>query len=96
LSDGRIWTVDLTLTPEGSVLWDQAASKSFHAMVGIDLDGTVISAPLIQPSNTTFVSFGGQLQMSGNFTATQAKGIAAVLDNGTMPVTLKESATPGT
>jgi len=76
------WIIDITLTPAGSVRWDAVAEQNFHMIVGIDVDGQVISAPMIEPSNTAFVSFGGRFQISGNFTAAQAKDLAVILGHG--------------
>ena len=63
------------------------ARQNFHSYVALDLDGQqALSAPLIEPTNSSFSSFGGQMEISGTFTATTAKTIAAVLGNGPLPV----------
>ncbi len=80
------WLVDVTLTPTGTTDWDTMAFMNFHQYVALDLDGQVISAPLIEPAQSAFTSFGGQMELSGNFTATTAKTMAAVLGNGPLPV----------
>jgi preprotein translocase subunit SecD len=80
------WVVSYTLkqvTP-----WDTVAQENFHQYVAIDLDGFVESAPLIQPNNTTFGSFGGKGQISGNFTQATAKTLALQLNYGSLPVKL--------
>jgi hypothetical protein len=41
--------------------------------------GPALSAPIIQPTQTSFTSFNGQLVLSGSFTERQAKAIAARL-----------------
>ena len=45
------WVVDYTLAgAAGSALWDKVAQENFHQLLGIELDGQVYSAPIIQPS----------------------------------------------
>lgn len=82
------WVVAYTLTSSGSAKWDAVAQKNFHQMVAIDLDGKVESAPFIQPTQSTFTSFGGQGQISGGFTQSTAKQLALVLQYGALPVRL--------
>jgi hypothetical protein len=74
--DGR-WVVDLGLTPQGSLRWDTLAQQQFHAFIGIVVNGTVISAPITQPAQSSFVSFAGQVQIAAGFTERQAKSLAA-------------------
>ncbi len=82
------WVVDVTLTSAGAAKWDQVAQQNFHQLIGIDLDGVVESAPITQPQSTTFSSFQGQVQISGNFTEASAKNLALVLNYGALPVQL--------
>jgi hypothetical protein len=73
------WTVELTLTPTGSTAWDTLAEQQFHALVGIVLHGRVLSAPVIQPTQSAFTSFDGQLELSGAFTHSQATAAASAI-----------------
>jgi hypothetical protein len=73
------WMVTVDLTAAGTVDWDTLARQQFHAIVGIVYDSHVLSAPIIQPTQTSFTSFNGQLVLSGSFTERQAKAIAARL-----------------
>jgi len=82
------WIVNVTVKPDAVAQWNATAEQSFHAFLGFDLDGQVLSAPLIQPGQTAFTSFGAQIQLSANFTGTEAKSLAAVLGSGPMPVRL--------
>ena len=84
------WTVLVNLTSAGSALWDKLAQQQFHAYIAIDLDGEVQSAPLTQPSQATFSSFQGKVQISGNFTQSSAQNLALVLNYGSLPVQLKK------
>ena len=52
------WVVDYTLNgAANSALWDKVAEANFHQLLGIELDGVVYSAPIIQPGQSTFSSF---------------------------------------
>jgi preprotein translocase subunit SecD len=84
------WVVDVTLTGKGAAQWNAFAAKNFHQEIGIDLGGEVISAPLTQPTNSTFQSFGNSVQISGSFTETQAKDLALDLTYGALPVKLDQ------
>ncbi len=87
LQNGQ-WAVNLTLNGPGAQQWDTLAQQQFHAIIGIDLDGQVISAPITLPGQSSFTSFGGQVSISGNFTQTQAQTLATQLNYGALPVRL--------
>ena len=74
-----VWTINLDLTRTGSAQWDAMAHAQFHQIIGVDVNGQVISAPIIQPTQTTFTPFNGQVQISGSFTGGQAKKLASEL-----------------
>ncbi|MDE3081950.1 MAG: protein translocase subunit SecD [Acidobacteriota bacterium] len=82
------WVVNYTLTSAGSPAWDRVAQANFHGLLAIELDGVVQSAPLIQPNQTSFTSFGGQGEISGSFTETSAKNLALAMQFGALPVRL--------
>lgn len=82
------WVVNLTLTSDGANQWDTFARQQFHQIIGIDLDGQVISAPITQPSQSAFTPFNGQVQISGSFTEDQAKTLATDFTYGALPVKL--------
>jgi len=84
------WTVNIAFNAAGATAWDTLAQQQFHAIIGIDLDGLVISAPITQPSSTTFSSFGGTVQISGQFSESQAKALATELNFGALPVKLDQ------
>jgi hypothetical protein len=73
------WAIDLTLTPTGAAQWDTLAEQQFHAIVGVVINSQVVSAPITQPTQSSFSSFDGQLQISGGFTEHQAETIASQL-----------------
>jgi preprotein translocase subunit SecD len=80
--DGQ-WIVDLTLTATGSKQWDHLSEAQFHALVAVVVDGTVVSIPIIQPTQSTFTSFNGSVQLAGGFTEHEAKVLAVSLSRGT-------------
>jgi preprotein translocase subunit SecD len=88
------WDVELTFNGAGSTLWDKLAQQQFHAYIAVDLDGEVISAPLTRPGQATFTSFGGKVQISGNFTQTSAQNLALDLNYGSLPVTFTRGGSP--
>lgn len=73
------WAINITFTDAGAAQWDTLAQQQFHAIIGIDVGGKVASAPVMQPTQTSFSSFNGRMQFSGSFTEKQAKALAASL-----------------
>ncbi len=80
------WAVSYTL--KAVTPWDNVAQANFHQYVAIDLDGLVESAPLIQPQQASFSSFGGKGEISGSFTQATAKTLALELNYGSLPTKL--------
>ena len=88
------WVVDYTLAgAAGSALWDKVAQENFHQLLGIELDGEVYSAPIIQPSQATFSSFDGKGEISGGgqsgLSESDAQNLAQAMNFGALPITLK-------
>ncbi|HEY1824585.1 MAG TPA: protein translocase subunit SecD [Acidimicrobiales bacterium] len=82
------WVVNYSLTKTGSPAWDAVAQKNFHAMVAIELDGVIQSAPLILPGQATFTSFDGSGEISGSFNQSTAQTLALAMNFGALPVRL--------
>jgi preprotein translocase subunit SecD len=93
LSQTGEWVVNMTLTGAGSTEWDTMTRTYFHEIIGIELDGVVQSAPITQPSQSTWSSFDGNVQISGNFTQSSAQALALALQYGSLPVGLKQLTT---
>ena len=88
------WVVNYTLAGSAnSQLWDKTAQANFHALLGIELDGVVYSAPIIQPTQGAFTSFAGNGEISGNLTQADAQQLAQAMQFGSLPVRLKELTT---
>ena len=85
------WTVVVGLNSgaDGADLWNALTTKCFNrdatcptAQVAIVLDGTVISAPVVREAVFT----GGNVQISGDFTESEARDLAKILEFGAVPV----------
>jgi len=83
------WAVVATLTGPGSVIWNNLAEASFHEIVAIELDGVIQSAPITQPTQSTFTSFGNSIEISGSLTQAEAQQLALAMQYGSLPVRLK-------
>jgi preprotein translocase subunit SecD len=84
------WVVDYNLAgAAGSALWDKVASENFHQLLGIELDGQVYSAPIIQPTQASFSSFQGRGEISGSLTQGDAQNLAQAMNFGALPISLK-------
>lgn len=73
----------------GADLWNALAAKCFAGgadcptkSIAIILDGQVISAPVVQTPNFT----GGSVQITGDFTESDAQDLAKILQFGAVPV----------
>jgi hypothetical protein len=74
------WLVDYTTTGGGAAVWDKVANENFHQLLGIELHGVVYSAPIIQPTQTSFSSFNGKGSISGQLTQADAVRLARALN----------------
>ena len=83
------WVVLIGFNSDGATKFNALAATSFPKQppqnaVAIVLDGVVQSAPAFQTA-----SFTGDVQISGNFSQTEAEDLATVLKFGSLPVQLK-------
>ena len=70
------WAVDVTLTSDGATKLDALAARQFHAYFAMCVDGSVLSAPIVEPTSTSYSSLGGQLQLKSGFTKSEALDLA--------------------
>ncbi len=75
------WIVSFTLSGQGQSTFNSLASKYYGRLVADDLDGQVVSAPVIAAT-----SFPGGGQVSGSFTQKSANALALQLNYGSFPV----------
>jgi preprotein translocase subunit SecD len=88
------WVVTYSFAGDGGNEWDAMAQTYFHAQIAIDLDGVIQSAPLIEPTQTSFTPFvgasAGTPEISGSFTESSAQTLALAMQYGALPVRLVE------
>jgi preprotein translocase subunit SecD len=90
---GNGWVVVIAFNDTGKAKFNQLAATSYSKTppqnaVAIVLDGIVQSAPAFQTS-----SFNTDVQISGNFSQSDAEDLATILKFGSLPVQLKELTT---
>lgn len=73
--------IGLEFNDEGSKLFAQITKASIGKTIAIFLDGAPISAPVVHEEIT-----GGQAQITGSFTPTEAKQLVGRLNSGALPV----------
>ena len=77
--------VSFELNDEGSKIFAEATAANIGKTISITLDGEVISAPTVNS-----VIAGGQGQITGNFTADEAKNLATLILSGALPLNLNQ------
>ncbi|MFA6397892.1 MAG: protein translocase subunit SecD [Candidatus Paceibacterota bacterium] len=76
--------VGLKFNAEGAKLFEQITKDNIGKMVAIYLDGSPISTPNVREAIS-----GGEAQISGNFTPTEAKQLVGRLNSGALPVPIE-------
>lgn len=74
----------LQFDEEGAKIFEELTKKNVGKRLAIYVDNMIISAPMVQEAIT-----GGNAQISGNFTLTEAKALAAGLNEGALPVPIQ-------
>ena len=85
--------VELVLDGEGAAAFDAFAKRVYKApgtdlqtvKFAIVLDGSVLSALTLQSDH-----FGGEAEISGNFTAEEVDRLTALIDSGALPAPIRE------
>lgn len=82
---GSDYAVNLQLDSEGTSEFADVTSElvSTNGQIAILLDGKVECAPAVQSAIT-----GGEVQITGNYTAEEANSLKAVINSGSLPVSL--------
>ena len=87
------WGVQVDLRPgaQGDDIWNALASQCFNTtelcptgQLAIELDGTLQSVANVQTDN-----FQGSVQISGEFSESEARNLARVVNSGSLPVQLE-------
>ncbi len=76
--------ISIEFTKEGSELFAQITKQSIGKPLAIYLDGTPISAPTVREEIT-----GGKAQITGQFTAEEAKTLVRRLNSGALPIPIE-------
>ena len=92
------WSVNLTFKSNFQATWTKFTSNlacitnttSVTRQIGITLDNLVQSAPIVNTDVACGTGISGGTSITGNFTQTQAKNLALVLQNGALPVKLTQ------
>ena len=77
--------VALELNDEGAKRFAEATAANIGKTISITLDGETISAPTVNS-----VIAGGKGQITGNFTADEAKNLATLILSGALPLNLTQ------
>ncbi len=78
------WRIVFNLNKAGSSKFGAATTRLIGRQLAIVLDNVVVSAPTVQSAIT-----GGQGEITGNFTESEAKNLAVVLNSGALPIQLE-------
>lgn len=81
-------SIGLTFNDEGSKLFAQITKAHVGEAVGIYLDGTPISVPVVNEEIT-----GGKAVISGNFTVEEARTLVGRLNSGALPLPISLAGT---
>lgn len=76
--------INITLKKEAELLWADATRRNINHAIAIVLDDQVLAAPVVRS-----VIEGGRCVISGDYSAEQAKWIAALANNGSLPLHFK-------
>lgn len=84
--NGAGYVVNLTFKSAGASTWADYTSKNVNKQAAFVLDTQVVSAPTIDEA-----ILGGNTQISGSFTQTEAADLANVLKYGSLPLAFDAS-----
>ena len=85
------WLVTFAFAGDYANQFATWTGQHINAFLAIVLDGKVLSVPYIRSAITS-----GKGQISGAFTATEAKWLAAILTYGALPIPLRDVSRPAT
>jgi SecD/SecF fusion protein len=91
------WVVAIDFNGKGGNTWADITGKAAcnpsgdpKRRIAIVLDGEIISSPEVNTSVGCDVGIrGGSTDITGNFTATESKDLAALIEGGSLPLELK-------
>jgi len=74
-------SVSIQFNEEGSKIFEELTEKNLEKPIAVYIDGILISAPVVREKIS-----GGKAQISGRFTAEEARELARNLNAGALPV----------
>jgi len=80
----NVQEINVTLKKNAVELWADVTKRNLNHAIAIVLDGKVLAAPVVRSEIT-----GGKCIITGNYTETEAKFIAALGNNGELPLNFK-------
>lgn len=78
------WQVNLQFNDEGGEIFEELTKNNIGKRLAIYLDNTPVSAPVVQEMIS-----GGEAQITGQFTADEAKELVQRLNAGALPVPIR-------
>lgn len=75
------YKVNLSMNSDGATRWANMTRLNTNKQVAITMDGVVYSAPVVRGEIA-----GGSTEISGSFSAEEAKDLAGLLNGGSLPV----------
>lgn len=73
--------IQIKLKPSAYGLWSDATRRNINSVIAIVVDDNVISAPLVRSAIDS-----GAIEITGSFTAKEGNYLAAIMNNGELPV----------
>ena len=78
------WEIKVQLGTAAAAQWNDLAERYFHRLLAIDMNGQIVSAPIIQPTQNAYTPFN-ELIISQSSQA-DADAAAAALQSGPLPI----------
>ena len=82
---GNGWVVRVKLTKQAGKAFDDLARQQFHKQIALVVDGSVRTAPTIQPGQAMFTPFDGTYVISGDLSQREARQLALQIVAGSAP-----------
>jgi preprotein translocase subunit SecD len=80
----KVNAIDIKLKKSAIEIWADATKRNLNHAIAIVLDNNVLAAPTVRS-----VINGGHIEITGSYTQNQAKYIAALGNNGVLPLHFK-------
>jgi hypothetical protein len=78
------WQIKVQLDSAAASQWNHLAERYFHLLLAVDMNGQIVNAPIIEPTQNTYTPFD-DLILSEDSQA-DANAVAAALQSGPLPI----------